>query len=74
MPETTECLADVITNWSLDLSDTMSEGGMLLLSMHWYPAPKQNASAGTESLIARRLDELCFIIAGSEDPPTKEYV
>lgn len=30
---------DVITNWSLVLSDAMHEGGMPLLSMRWYPAP-----------------------------------
>lgn len=30
---------NVVTNWSLDLSGVMCEGGMLLLSMHWYPAP-----------------------------------
>lgn len=74
MPEAKECLADVITNWSLDLSGTMSEDGMLPLSMRWYPAPKQNASAGTESPIASRCDELCITVADSEDPPTKEYV
>ena len=53
---------NVITNWSLDLSGAMSEGGMLLLSMRWYPAPEQDAPAGPEGLpIARRRDGLCEI-------------
>ncbi|WP_282742566.1 hypothetical protein [Olsenella uli] len=28
---------NVVTNWSLDLSGAMREGGILLLSMRWYP-------------------------------------
>ena len=65
---------NVITNWSINLSDAMRKDGTLLLFMHWYPAPKQNTSAGTESLIARRCDELCIAVTDSENPPTKEYV
>ena len=61
---------NVVTNWSLDLSDDIREGSMLLLSMRWYPAPGQNAPAGPEGLpIARRHDGLCVVVADSEDVP-----
>lgn len=60
---------NVATNWSLNLSDAIREGGMLLLSMRWYPAPEQDAPAGPEGLpIARRRDGLC-VVADSEDVP-----
>ncbi|WP_455026463.1 hypothetical protein [Olsenella uli] len=36
---------NVVTNWSLDLSGAIREGGMLLLSMRWYPALGQDAPA-----------------------------
>ena len=66
---------NVITNWSLDLSGAMSEGGMLLLSMRWYPAPGQDAPAGPEGLpIARRRDGLCIVVADSEDVPQLSMV
>lgn len=66
---------NVVTNWSLDLSDSMREGGMLLLSMRWYPAPGQDAPAGPEGLpIARRRDGLCVVIADSEDVPQLSMV
>lgn len=66
---------NVITNWSLDLSGAMSEGGMLLLSMRWYPAPGQDAPAGPEGLpIARRRDGLCVVVADSEDVPQLSMV
>ena len=66
---------NVITNWSLDLSGAMREGGMLLLSMRWYPAPGQNAPAGPEGLpIARRRDGLCVVVADSEDVPQLSMV
>lgn len=61
---------NVVTNWSLDLSGAMREGGMLLLSMRWYPAPGQDAPAGPEGLpIARRRDGLCVVVADGEDVP-----
>lgn len=61
---------NVVTNWSLDLSDAMREGGMLLLSIRWYPVPGQDAPAGPEGLpIARRRDGLCIVVADSEDVP-----
>lgn len=61
---------NVVTNWSLDLSGAMREGGMLLLSMRWYPVPGQDAPAGPEGLhIARRRDGLCVVVADSEDVP-----
>ena len=42
------------------------EGGMLLLSMRWYPVPGQDAPAGPENLpIARRCDGLCVVVADS---------
>ena len=57
---------NVATNWSLNLSDAIRDGGMLLLSMHWYPAPEQDAPAGPEGLpIARRRDGLCVVVADS---------
>ena len=66
---------NVITNWSLDLSGAMSEDGMLLLSMRWYPAPGQDAPAGPEGLpIARRRDGLCIVVADSEDVPQLSMV
>ena len=66
---------NVATNWSLDLSGAMSEGGMLLLSMRWYPAPGQDAPAGPEGLpIARRRDGLCIVVANSEDVPQLSMV
>lgn len=66
---------NVVTNWSLDLSGAMREGGMLLLSMRWYPAPGQDAPAGPEGLpIARRRDGLCVVIADSEDVPQLSMV
>lgn len=59
---------NVVTNWSLDLSGAMREGGLLLLSMRWYPAPGQDAPAGPEGLpIARRRDGLCIVVADSKD-------
>ena len=61
---------NIVTNWSLDLSGAMREGGMLLLSMRWYPAPGQDAPAGPEGLpIARRRDGLCVVVADGEDVP-----
>ena len=64
-----------VTNWSLDLSGAMSEDGMLLLSMRWYPAPGQDAPAGPEGLpIARRRDGLCIVVADSEDVPQLSMV
>ena len=64
-----------VTNWSLDLSGAMREGGMLLLSMRWYPASGQDAPAGPESLpIARRRDGLCVVVANSEDVPQLSMV
>lgn len=58
---------NVVTNWSLDLSGAMREGGMLLLSMRWYPTPGRDAPAGPEGLpIARRLDGLCVVVADTE--------
>ncbi|WP_072500635.1 hypothetical protein [Olsenella phocaeensis] len=61
---------NIVTNWSLDLSGAMREGGMLLLSMRWYPAPGQDAPAEPEGLpIARRRDGLCVVVADSEDVP-----
>ena len=66
---------NVVTNWSLDLSGAMREGGMLLLSMRWYPAPGQDAPAGPEGLpIARRRDGLCIVVADSEDVPQLSMV
>ena len=66
---------NVITNWSLDLSGAMREGGMLLLSMRWYPASGQDAPAGPEGLpIARRRDGLCVVVADSEDVPQLSMV
>ena len=66
---------NVITNWSLDLSGAMSEDGMLLLSMRWYPASGQDAPAGPEGLpIARRRDGLCIVVADSEDVPQLSMV
>lgn len=66
---------NVVTNWSLDLSGAMREGGMLLLSMRWYPAPGQDASAGPEGLpIARRRDGFCVVVADSEDVPQLSMV
>ena len=66
---------NVVTNWSLDLSGAMREGGMLLLSMRWYPAPGQDAPAGPEGLpIAHRRDGLCVVIADSEDVPQLSMV
>ena len=66
---------NVAANWSLDLSGAMSEGGMLLLSMRWYPAPGQDAPAGPEGLpIARRRDGLCIVVADSEDVPQLSMV
>ena len=65
----------VVTNWSLDLSGAMSEDGMLLLSMRWYPAPGQDAPAGPEGLpIARRRDGPCIVVADSEDVPQLSMV
>lgn len=59
---------NVVTNWSLDLSGALRESGMLLLSMRWYPAPGQDASAGPEGLpIARKRDGLCITMGGSKD-------
>ena len=59
---------NVVTNWSLDPSGAMREGGMLLLFMRWYPVPGQDAPAGPEGLpIARRRDGLCVVVADSED-------
>ena len=64
-----------VTNWSLDLSGAMREGGMLLLSMRWYPASGQDAPAGPEGLpIARRRDGLCVVVADSEDVPQLSMV
>ena len=66
---------NVITNWSLDLSGATREGGMLLLSMRWYPTPGQDAPAGPEGLpIARRRDGLCIVIADSGDVPQLSMV
>ena len=66
---------NVVTNWSLNLSDAMREGGMLLLSMRWYPTPGQDAPAGPEGLpIARRRDELCIVVTDSEDVPQLSMV
>ena len=66
---------NVVTNWSLDLSGAMSEGGMLLLSMRWYPAPGQDAPAGPEGLpIAHRRDGLCVVVADGEDVPQLSMV
>mgnify|MGYP000992698166 FL=1 len=66
---------NVVTNWSLDLSGAMREGGMLLLSMRWYPASGQDAPAGPEGLpIARRRDGLCVVVADSEDVPQLSMV
>ena len=66
---------NVVTDWSLDLSGAMREGGMLLLSMRWYPAPGQDAPAGPEGLpIARRRDGLCVVVADSEDVPQLSMV
>ena len=66
---------NVITNWSLDLSGAMREGGMLLLSMRWYPAPGQDAPAEPEGLpIAHRRDGLCVVVANSEDVPQLSMV
>lgn len=66
---------NVVTNWSLDLSAAMREGGMLLLSMRWYSAPGQDAPVGPEGLpIARRRDGLCVVIADSEDVPQLSMV
>ena len=66
---------NVVTNWSLDLSGAMREGGMLLLSMRWYPAPGQDAPAGPEGLpIARGRDGLCIVVADSEDVPQLSMV
>ena len=66
---------NVVTNWSLDLSGAMREGGMLLLSMRWYPAPGQDAPAGPEGLpIARRRDGLCVVVADSDDVPQLSMV
>ena len=65
----------VVTNWSLDLSGAMCESGMLLLSMRWYPAPRQDVPAGPEGLpIARRRDGLCVVVADSEDVPQLSMV
>lgn len=66
---------NVATNWSFDLSGAMREGGVLLLSMRWYPAPGQDAPAGPEGLpIARRRDGLCVVVADSEDVPQLSMV
>lgn len=66
---------NVVTNWSFDLSGAMREGGMLLLSMHWYPAPGQDAPAGPEGFpIARRRDGLCVVVADGEDVPQLSMV
>lgn len=66
---------NIVTNWSLDLSGAMREGGMLLLSMRWYPAPGQDAPAGPEGLpIARRRDGLCVVVADGEDVPQLSMV
>jgi hypothetical protein len=66
---------NVVTNWSLDLSGAMREGGMLLLSMRWYPAPRQDAPAGPEGLpIARRRDGPCVVVTDSEDVPQLSMV
>ena len=66
---------NVVTDWSLDLSGAMREGGMLLLSMRWYPAPGQDAPAGPEGLpIARRRDGLCVVVTDSGDVPQLSMV
>ena len=66
---------NVVTNWSLDLSGAMREGGILVLSMRWYPTPGQGAPAGPEGLpIARRRDGLCVVVADSEDVPRLSMV
>ena len=50
----------------LNLDVPEREGGMLLLSMRWYPVPGQDAPAGPENLpIARRCDGLCVVVADS---------
>lgn len=68
------CRRNAVTNWSLDLSDAIREGVMLILYMHWHSAPKQNAPAGPEGLlIARRYDGLCAV-ADSEDVPQLSMV
>lgn len=70
LTDTSMYRGNVVTNWSLDISGAMREGGILLLSMHWYPAPGQDALIGPEGLpIARRRDGLCVIVADSEDVP-----
>ncbi|WP_417118829.1 hypothetical protein [Olsenella phocaeensis] len=66
---------NVVTDWSLDLPGAMREGGTLLLSMRWYPAPGQDAPAGPEGLpIARRRDGLCVVVADGEDVPRLSMV
>ena len=66
---------NVVTNWSFDPSGAMREGGVLLLSMRWYPAPGQDAPAGPEDLpIVRRRDGLCVVVADSEDVPQLSMV
>ena len=70
LTDTSMYRGNVVTNWSLDISGAMREGGILLLSMHWYPAPGQDAPIGPEGLpIARRRDGLCVVVADSEDVP-----
>ena len=65
------CRENVITNWSIELSGAMSEGGMLLLSMRWYPTLGQDAPAEPEGLpIARKRDGLCIDVADSKGSPT----
>ena len=66
---------NVAANWSLDPSGAMREGGMLLLSMRWYPAPGQDAPAGPEGLpIARRRDGLCVVVTDGVDVPQLSMV
>ncbi|MDP9860694.1 hypothetical protein J2S71_002390 [Olsenella profusa DSM 13989] len=66
---------NVVTNWSLDISGAMREGGVLILSMRWYPAPGQDAPAGPEGLpIAHRRDGLCVVVADGVDVPQLSMV
>lgn len=66
---------NVVTNWLLDLSGAMGEGGVLPLSMRWYPAPGQDAPVGPEGFpIARGRDGLCVVVADSKDVPQLSMV